>query len=190
MRQKLIFILGLCVGATMLHGCVALAVGAAAHGGIAVVQDQSIGEQFDDVAILFDVSSRLEKDPERFGNVSVDVTEGRVLLTGNVKTPEDRVEAIRLAWQAADVVEVINEIVVADSGGFQDYFDDVRISTALRAALLFDTDVFNLNYNVETVNGVIYLTGIARSNAELEKAIGHARMIEGAKEVISYVRVK
>ena len=125
-----------------------------------------------------------------FREVSIDVTEGRVLLTGKVPTPADRVDAVRIAWQAEGVAEVINELQVAESGDLIDYFDDARIANELRVRLFFDREITAINFNVDTVGGVVYITGIASGRAELDLVLDHARRIAGVKEVVSHVRVE
>ena len=136
--------------APLLSGCVGLAVGALATGGISFAEDRSLGEQIDDLAITFDVSQRLNEFGDGiFSDVSVDVTEGRVLLTGNVAEPHYRVDAVRLAWQAADVVEVSNELAVGESGSIAEALSDIVISNELRTLLVFDSRVNKLNFNVE-----------------------------------------
>src|SRR3546814_18775351 len=59
----------------------------------------------------------LKADEEMFRKVNLQVQEGRVLLSGNVRLPEPRVEAVRLSWQAPGGSEVINEIAVKDHSG-------------------------------------------------------------------------
>lgn len=177
--------------APLLSGCVGIAVGALATGGVSIAEERSLGEQIDDLSITFDVSQRLNRfDGEIFSNVSVDVTEGRVLLAGNVAEPRHRVDAVRLAWLAEGVAEVSNELVVGESGSFAESLSDVVISNELRALLLFDSEISKLNFNVETVNGVVYLTGIAQDEAEHQRVLDTARTISGVEEVVSYVRVK
>ena len=63
---------------------------------------------------------------------------GRVLLTGTVDTPEMRAEAVKLAWTAEGVKEVINEIQLAGAAGASGFARDTWISTQLKSALLFD----------------------------------------------------
>jgi len=190
LRQILaIAMLGLTAPA--LGGCVSMAVGAVATGGVAVAEERSVGTQVDDFTIKVALNEKLfSYDEQLFQDVSIDVTEGRVLLTGKVLEPDDRVDAVRLAWQVEGVKEVINELQVTDTGGIESYLTDVRISNELRADLLFDSEVSSINYNVETVGGIVYLTGIAQNQVELDRVVDHARTIAGVKEVISHVRIK
>ena len=192
MTSRFFAVIALAVAAaSSLSGCVSLAVGAVASGAIAVAEERTLGEQVDDQTIKLEISEALFSYSERlFQDVSIDVTEGRVLLTGKVPSPDDRVDAVRIAWQAESVQEIINELQVTDTGGIESYLTDVRISNELRADLLFDSEINSINFNVETVGGIVYLTGIAQDQAELERVVDHARTISGVKEVISHVRVK
>jgi hypothetical protein len=117
------------------------------------------------------------------------VKEGRVLVTGVVQNPEHRVEAIRLAWQPEGVKQVINEVRVADSNGIVGFAKDAWISARLRSALILDKQVQSINYNIDTVQGSIYLMGFALSQSELNRVIELARTMPGARQVVSYVKI-
>ncbi|MDE0045300.1 MAG: BON domain-containing protein [bacterium] len=183
----------LLVVAPLLGGCVGLAVGAVATSGVSIAEERSLGEQVDDLALTFDISQRFtqfnETNDGALSGVSLDVTEGRVLLTGNVAEARLRMEAVRLAWQAEGVAEVRNEIDVDAANAGSTSLADIAISNELRALLLFDSDVSKINFNVETVDRVVYITGIAKDDAELERVLNHARTISGVEEVVSYVRI-
>ena len=183
----------LALGFPALQGCAGPGVvaGGAATVGVTVAQERSPGAAVDDLIITTAVSHYLfRKDIELFRAVNVEVVEGRVLLLGGVKDPDDRVEAVRLAWQAEGVKEVINEIQVTDRGGLVDYARDTWISAQLTTKLLLDKAIKAINYNIETVNGVVYMIGIAQDQAELERATNHARTIKHVRKVISHVRLK
>jgi osmotically-inducible protein OsmY len=125
-----------------------------------------------------------------FGKVSVTVVESRVLLTGAVRADADRDEAARLAWQAEGVREVINEIQVTEGGDLADIGRDVWITTRLRGQILTDREISDINYSIETVNGVVYLMGIAQNDAEIVRVTDHARTISGVRRVVSHVILK
>ena len=181
----------LLAGSLALSGCTELVFGTAATTGIAIAEERSVGDAVDDLTIRAELNHLFfQKDVGLYQNVSFSVFEGRVLLKGSVATPEDRVQAVRLAWQAAGVREVINELQVTDEGGILDYARDTWISAQLKGRLLVDSDVLSINYSVETVNGTVYLLGIAQDEAELVRVIEHARSIEDVKRVVSHVVVK
>lgn len=181
----------LVVAGLALSGCTSAVIGGGAAVGVAAAQERSVGAAVDDTVIYTDITARIfAKNVNLFSAVGVEVVEGRVLLTGSVKRPEDRVEAVRLAWQVKGVREVINEIQVTDTSSLSNYARDSWISAQLRSKLLLDKQIESLNYNVETVNGIVYMIGIAQNEAELKRATNLARTIPHVREVISHVRIK
>ncbi len=164
--------------------------GGGASVGVAVAQERSVGAALDDALIASQIASNLYQfDIELLRKVSAEVVEGRVLLTGSVTNPENRVDAVRLTWLVGGVSLVLNEIQVTERGGLLDFAQDSWISAQLRAKLLLDKEIRALNYNVETVNGIVYMIGIARDDIELKRVTDHARTIENVQKVISHVRV-
>lgn len=111
-------------------------------------------------------------------------------MTGRVETPEIRVEAARVAWMTDGVDEVINEIEVSDQGVGLLRPRDRWISSRVRGRLLGDSAVRHVNYHIETIDGTVYMFGIAQSQEELERATGHARTLRGVERVVSHVRLK
>ncbi|GIR33033.1 MAG: hypothetical protein CM15mP46_0280 [Alphaproteobacteria bacterium] len=51
-----------------------------------------------------------------------------VLFTGKVKTPEDKIQATRLAWEIKGVREVVNELQVTDTSSIKDIAKDLAAS--------------------------------------------------------------
>lgn len=174
-----------------LSGCVGAVVGAGATAGTAAMEERGIGGATDDTVIRTRINALWSSADERmWRKVGLQVHTGRVLLTGAVESTEMRDRAVRLAWQAKGVKEVINEIQVDKSGGVVGFTKDTWISTQLKSKLLFDGDVSSINYSVETVNGTVYLIGIAQNQAELDRVTNHARTLDYVKKVVSYVKIK
>lgn len=189
--RPIILLAALMVAALGLSGCAGVAAGAGAQVMVAAAQERKLLDAVDDKTIQLRINARfLNYDANLFRRVETEIVEGRVLLTGNVPRPEDRVEAARLTWQVAGVREVLNEIAVNDRSGILNYFQDSWITTRLRAKMITDAEIVDINYSVETVNGIVYLIGIAQDEAELKRLTGHARTLSGVRRVISHVRMK
>jgi len=187
-RFLLLLALALPAGGCTVWGA---AAGAGAVGATAAQTEKGVHRSISDTEIRIAINDRwLQADEVIFRKVNLQVQEGRVLLTGNVDLPEQRVEAVRLAWQAPGVREVINEIEVNDTSGLGNLARDTWISTQLRSTLLFDSEVSAINYSIETVNQAIYLMGVAQSQQELDRVIGHAKDIAYVRRVVSYVLLK
>lgn len=192
MKRQIAIRLGL-VGLLGLFqaGCASAIMGGAATVGLAAAQERSLGNAVDDSVISIDINSKLfSENVDLFADVGIEVLEGRVLMTGAVKTAEDRVKAARLVWSVNGVKEVINEIEVDPDFTLLDTAKDTWITTKLRARLLADLDISDINYSIETVNGVVYLLGIAQSDTELKRVTWHASQINGVVRVVSHVILK
>lgn len=112
-----------------------------------------------------------------------------MLLTGNVPTPADEVEAIRLAWQPEGVREVINELSVRDDSSLVDQARDRLVATRLKGDLMLDREVAAVNYSVEVLNGTVFLLGIARSQGELDRIERYVKQIPYVRGFVSYARI-
>ncbi len=177
--------------AVATSGCVTAVVGGAATVGVGAAEERGLEGAVDDTKIRAEINDLwFRQDFDLYRNVTLNITEGRVMLTGSVKKPETRVDAVRLAWQAAGVRQVIDEIQVEDQSGLMDYASDVWIANKLRTRLMFDGQVKNINYTVDVVNGVIYLMGIAQNQDELDRVVAHARDIGDVKRVVNHVVLK
>ncbi len=185
-------ILLLSCAALALPSCTAvgLAAGAGVAVGTAAVQEGGISRAMSDARIQAEINERwFSHDINMFTKLDMTVNQGRILITGVVQDPEHRIEAVRLAWQPVGVLQVMNEIKVADSEGIVGYAKDAWISGRLRTALILDMDVESINYSIDTVQGSVYLMGFAQDQGELNHVIEKARTIEGVKQVVSYVKL-
>ena len=171
-----------------LGGCVETAVGAGATTAVAASSEKGIGGTVEDTKIRATINGLwMDYNIDVWRKLGLDVSEGRVLLTGKVDKAEQRVEAVRLAWRAEGVKEVINDIKVSDEGDLGNYARDAWISTQLRTKLLLDKHVSSVNYSVDTVDQVVYLMGIARDRKELDVVVNYARSIAYVKQVVNHV---
>ena len=153
--------------------------------------DRSIGEYVDDVLIKAILkNSYFDQSEKIFFNVDVEVSQGRVLLTGPVDNIDLRIEATRIAWGVKGVQTVINEIQISESDNILNFADDLVISTKVFAKLMLDEEVNSLNYNIETVNKVVYIIGISSSSDEKKKAIDLTKEVFGVEEVVEYITIK
>ncbi len=142
----------------------------------------------DDASASLAIKSRMLRAPYDFSGVDIDVIDGLVLLTGHVPTATDRAEAERIAWSAPKVVDVGNEIVVADGGRSLLGANDQRISATVRTRLATNARVRGATINIETHDGVVYLLGRVRSDAEAREAARTASLVGGVKRVVTYLR--
>jgi osmotically-inducible protein OsmY len=184
---------GLCLAFALaaLSGCASTVVGAGAIAGNAAMQDRGFVKTVEDTALETKINANLlSYSAELFVDVSVEVYEGRALLTGKVKRTNDRIEAVRVAWNVSGVREVINEIQVEDTSDLLDAARDHWVTAELATQITFDKQIKSVNYSIDTVNGTVYLMGIAQSQAELDRVRNTARQLSYVRRIVSYVRIK
>ena len=185
--------IGILAVTALLSGCdpVGLALGAGASVGVAAEQEGGVRGAITDNAIQLKIADLyVKKDFTIFRKLSVTVKEGRVLLTGSVPDADMRVEAVRLAWQADGVKQVLNEISVDDGGGIKGTVVDGWITSKIKTKLMLDKYVQSINYNIDTVNGNVYVMGVAQNQKELSRVMDYARNAGHVRNVVSYVRMK
>lgn len=173
-----------------LGGCASAVVGAGAAVGVAAYEERTIGTVADDTKMSAQIRFALLETGEQYvTKIGVEVFEGRVLLTGAVSSEKMRADAVGVAWKIAGVKDVLNEIQISESG-FLNTARDAWITTQLKAKITFDEKVHAINYAIETVNGVVYLIGIAQDQVELDRVVAYARDLNYVQKVISHVRLK
>ena len=132
-------------------------------------------------------------DRVRASEINVDTTNGVVTLTGNVDSQEARDAAVQLAKETSgvrDVKDMISVRVGSETGDAPEpsrtvgeRVDDAGITMRVKARFLDDPVVKGLQIDVDTRDGVVFLTGSVTGDAERKQAIELARATEGAKDV-------
>ncbi|MCE2716284.1 MAG: BON domain-containing protein [Pseudomonadota bacterium] len=175
-----------------LSGCIApLIMGGAAATAMVATKEKGIGGTMSDSNICTKVKMNLYNfSPDLHAKVSVSVQNKEVLLTGTVQDPSWPQEAERLAKSVEGVKEVINHIETEGEETLGSMSSDSWITTRIKSKLLFETDLYSLNYTIETSNGTVYLTGIGQSEEEINRVVEIARNVGGVKKVVNHVKVK
>ena len=153
--------------------------------------DKSLGTAIDDATIKLNISRKfLTSGNNLFIDIDTSVVEGMVLLTGIVKNQESRIEALKIVWEVGGVKEVINEIEIGDKTSIKEYANDVWITTQIKALAAKDIGLRSISYNIETIRGKVYLTGITSRPEQLESLVIISKSVKGVKEVVNYVVIK
>lgn len=158
--------------------------------GITKGDERNLARSVNDVSAERVIRARMARaEGFKLKGIDVDVNEGVVLLAGNVQRQEDRIEAERIAWSAPRVEQVGNEVLIKDKQGMVRNAKDSFLTTLVKARLTADRYVKGRNINVESHDGIVYLLGVARGQAELERVAEIASRTRGARQVISYVKI-
>lgn len=71
-----------------------------------------------------------------------------------------------------------------------EYFDDVMLTSKIKASILGDARTKFLQIHVETFKGVVQLSGFVDSQAAADQAVHLARTVQGVKQVNNSLIVK
>ena len=180
---------------SMLCGCAAfLAPAAVTVVGTYAIKEESIGETIDEKTISIKIRKAFIRAGFKtlYSKINVEVIRRHVLLTGFVQSQEDMLKAVEMAWSVKGVEKVINELRIDEKNSSftaSRYIKDSWITTRIKTKSIFAQNINFVNYTVVTLDGIVYLFGLAKSEEEMEKICQIASLVKGVKKVISYIRV-
>jgi len=126
-------------------------------------------------------------------NTKVAVNGGNVVLTGTVKNSAQKDLTAAYAQDIEGVKSVTNELVVKDEPAGEtmgDKIDDASITSQVKYALLSHKSTSALKTKVVTTDGVVRVTGDAKSEAEKSLVTKLAQDVRGTKSVTNDMTVK
>ena len=173
----------------ILSGC----VGASSKGvfgtGVTVALDpRTLGTQIDDGIMDKNLDTRLLLvDKNYFLNVSTQVLDGRIFITGKVESPEEKLKITKLAWETQGVRSVRNDLKIKEKFNFKQSSKDILITSQLRSAIIFNKKIKSANYSIDTYKKTIYIYGIAETEDEKKEVIKEAKEILDVKNVIASI---
>ena len=177
--------------AHFLQGCspTGTVLGAGARTGLALAEDRPVEEIWGDTLLKLTINKKLLETSfsDTFWSLNTTIFEGRVLITGNVKNTTLRDQVSQMVWGVKGVREVLNEIEIQETNTVTQIARDKFIQTSLQARMLGDKIVSDINYKMIAHNNVLYIIGVAQSQAELEKVVAHARAIRYVKRFVNYI---
>ena len=181
----------LVLGGLLFSGCAPAMIGVGTAAVAASSTEKGLSTSVADGLIFTKFQDNfLQTDASLPTVVDVTVNDGAVLLTGKVKTPEEKVLATKLTWEVRGVREVVNEIQVIDKSSIKDIAKDLAASAQLRGKLIADNSVSSLNFSIDVVNGTVYLSGVAADAEEMNRVVSHARELRFAQQVVNYITLR
>ena len=169
----------------ILTGCVGVGSEGVLGTGVSIYLDpRSLGTQIDDSIMQKSLLIRIAKTDKKYIlDVSSKVVDGHIFLTGVVEKVDEKILMTKLAWKIEGARSVKNNIEVKDKFSLKNYSQDVLISSQMKVALLANKKISMSNYQVNTVNQVIFIFGIAANEAERREVMNEASLIKDVKSV-------
>ena len=182
MKKNLILI----IFSFLLFSCVGSSSVGLFGSGVSVAYDpRTVGMQIDDSIMQKNLMGRLAfTDKKYIINLSTKVIDGNIFLSGKVDEPEEKLKIIKMAWETKGARSVQSAVIIKGQTNFKNTAKDILITSQLRTALIFNKLTKSSNYTIDTINGKIYVFGIAMTKDEKKKVISEANEIHGVKEVV------
>ena len=89
----------------------------------------------------------------------------------------------KLAWKIEGARSVKNNLKVKDKFSLKNEAKDLLITSQIKVALLANKKVKSVNYQINTVNQIIYIFGIAQNEEERREVINEGKQIFDVKNV-------
>ena len=174
----------------LLNGCAPAAITAGIAGVAASDSEKGLGTTINDTIIHAAITeSMFKKNVNNFLGVKVRVDDGVVLLTGKVDNPQIRVEATRISWEPRGVIEVVNELQVSEKSTIKDIAKDLAASTTIKGKLVADKNIKSVNFNIDVVNGIAYLSGVARTQKEMNLVLAYTKETLYINQLVNYIQL-
>ena len=154
----------------------------------AASKEKGFGTSINDNLIKTKISNLIYKyNKDLIADTKVFVNSGSVLLTGKLNNPNDKIEFTKLAWSIRGVKEVNNEIQVTDKTSIKNIARDIASLGEIRARLMSDKSINSINFSIDVVNDIAYISGVATNEFEMSLVKSHASSARFIKEVYNYI---
>ncbi len=186
MKIKKIFLLFIFI---ILSGCVGYSSTGVLGTGVSIALDpRSLGTQIDDSLMQQNLRAKLvSEDKGYIISVKTKILDGRIFLTGKVKSVEDKLKITKLAWEVKGARSVKNDLQIKEKFNFKRSAKDLLITSQLRTALITSKKIKAVNYNIDTYKKKIYVYGIAQNKTERDEVVKEAKQILDVEDVITSI---
>ena len=168
-----------------LSGCIGVSSQGVLGTGVNIFLDpRTLGTQIDDSIMQKSFLIRVSQIDKKYVlSVSSKVVDGHIYLTGTVDSVDEKILLTKIAWKTEGARSVKNNVKVKDKFSLQNSAKDLLITSQLKVALLSNKQVSMSNYQINTVNQIIFIFGIAKSESEKKEVINEAKIIQDVKNI-------
>ena len=153
-------------------------------------QEKGLGTSINDKVIYVKLRNAVyDWNPSVSENISISVDNGSVLVTGKSKNIDTKIQLTKIIWEVHGVKEVNNKVQISETNNFKNIAKDLASLGEIKAKLMASKKLNSLNYSIDVVNNIAYISGIASSEEEISIVTQIAQEARFIKEVQNFVRV-
>ena len=153
-------------------------------------QEKGLGTSISDKVIFVKLRNAIfDWDPSVSENVSLSVNNGSILVTGKLKNIDTKVQLTKIIWEINGVKEVNNKVQISETNNLKNIAKDLASLGEIKARLMASKKLNSLNFSIDVVNNIAYISGIASSEEEISIVTQIAQEARFIKEVQNFVKV-
>ena len=173
----------------LISGCVGYSSTGVLGTGVSVAMDpRTIGTQIDDSIMQKNLRAKLIlMDRSYLLKVKTKVLDGRIFITGKVKTVEEKLKITKLGWEIKGARSVKNDLKIKEKFSFKQTAKDVLITSQLRTAIIANKKIKSANYDIDTYKKIIYVYGISQNEEERAEVINEAKKVLDVEDVVTSI---
>ena len=153
-------------------------------------QEKGLGTSINDKVIYIKLRNAIyDWSPSVAEKISISVDDGSILITGNLKNVDTKIKLTKVIWEVNGVKEVNNKVQISETNNLKNIAKDLASLGEIRARLMASKKLNSLNFSVDVVNNIAYISGIASSEEEIAIVTRIAQETRFIKEVQNFVKV-
>ena len=153
-------------------------------------QEKGLGTSINDKVIYIKLRNAIyDWDPSVSEQVSISVDNGSILVTGQLDNVDKKINLTKVIWEISGVKEVNNKVQISETNNFKNIAKDLASLGEIKARLMASKELNSLNFSIDVVNNIAYISGIASSEEEISLVTQIAKNARFIKEVQNFVKI-
>jgi len=153
-------------------------------------QEKGLGTSINDKVVYLKLRNAIyDWNPLVSQKISISVDNGSILVTGQLKNIDTKINLTKVIWDVNGVKEVNNKVQISETNNLKNIAKDLASLGEIRARLMASKELNSLNFSVDVVNNIAYISGIASSAEEIAIVSQIAQEAKFIKEVQNFIKV-
>lgn len=153
-------------------------------------QEKGLGTSINDKVTYVKLRNAIyDWNPSVSQKISISVDNGSILITGQLKNIDTKIKLTKVIWEVNGVKEVNNKVQISEINNLKNIAKDLASLGEIRARLMASKKLNSLNFSIDVVNNIAYISGIASSEEEIAIVSQIAQEARFIKEVQNFVKV-
>ena len=184
--NKIVFMIPFFILLLALKGCTTTAATYSA-----AVDERDMSTIYNDTTIKGSIVKKFfDDDKINSLDISTGCYEGDVYLVGEYETVDQKDRAIKLAKSVEGVKSVTTYLIPKKEDDLCGTTDNLEIVGKVKANLVGDKEIWSTNIHIKSIQCHVVLYGLVGTEKEINKAIAHAKSVEGVRSVKSFLKSK